>query len=265
MPELPEVEAARKLAESVLVGATIRQVTAVADDLFFEGDTHRQFIQALRGRTVQRGGRRGKYLWFELDRTPWPVIHFGMSGSLHVYRDPGERPTHWKFELVTDMGMRLTMRDPRRFGRVRLQLDPLNEPPISRLGYDALTDLPPASSLHALLQRRTGPLKGILLDQGLFAGVGNWVADEVLYHARLSPHRRGRDLTLQEVQRLRRKLKHVIEHAVEVNAEADRFPPTWLFHERWGRVENSTTSRGEKIVHETLAGRTTAWVPSVQK
>jgi len=104
----------------------------------------------------------------------------------------------------------------------------------------------------------------VLLDQSLFAGVGNWIADEVLYQARLSPRRPASSLSLAEIVRLRRRLHDVIARAVRVDAEGDRFPRSWLFHARWGRRVGAVTARDEAIVHETIGGRTTAWVPARQ-
>ena len=147
------------------------------------------------GRRVKAIHRHGKHLWFELDRRPWPAFHFGMTGSFRTYRDPAERPRFWRLELVFTGGVRLAFRDPRRFGRIRLQHDPTREPPIALLGPDPLLDPPSVRDLAPLLARRKAPLKAVLLDQAAFAGVGNWVADEILYQARLSPLRPASSLT----------------------------------------------------------------------
>ena len=97
------------------------------------------------------------------------------------------------------------------------------------------------------------------------AGVGNWIADEVLYQARLDPRRPASSLSPQEVSRLRGRLRAVVRRAVDVEADAERFPRTWLFHHRWGRDPNARTAGGEPVAHLTLGGRTTAWVPSRQR
>ena len=265
MPELPEAEAARRVVQRVLVGRRIVEASALDDPIVFAGTSGRRVAAWLRGRRVMAARRKGKHNWLELDRRPWLAFHFGMSGDLHVYRRPEERPRFWKLELVTDAGRRVAFTDVRRFGRVRLLTDPASEPPISRLGFDPLEGLPSAAELRAVLQRRKAPLKAVLLDQGVFAGVGNWIADEVLYQASLSPHRPAASLTLAEVARLRRTLHAIIRRAVGLGADSDRFPPTWLFHHRWGRNAHARTSRAEKIIHETIGGRTTAWVPTVQR
>jgi formamidopyrimidine-DNA glycosylase len=157
------------------------------------------------------------------------------------------------------------MPDPRRFGRIRLRDDPRREPPVSDLGFDPLLDLPGKADFRERIGRGTVSIKGRLLDQSFAAGVGNWIADEILYQAAVAPHRRVRDLSDEEIEAIRRRLGAIIDKAVGVNSVSSRFPRTWLFHRRWGRPEDATTARGEPIEIATIAGRTTAWVPSVQR
>jgi formamidopyrimidine-DNA glycosylase len=265
MPELPEVEAARRRVEKAVRGRRILAAEAVHDPVVFRGITGHRFTAALLGRRVTAVGRHGKHLWLELDRRPWPAFHFGMTGSFAVYDEPAKRPRFWRLEMVFTGGVRLAFSDPRRFGRIRLLHDPATEPPIALLGADPLLDPPSARTLRAILERRRAPLKAVLLDQSVFAGVGNWVADEILYQARLSPLRPASSLAAAEVGRLRRALLSVMKRAVLVGADSDRFPRGWLFHERWGRTLGARTAGGEAIVHATVGGRTTAWVPSRQK
>ena len=265
MPELPEVESQRRRVQRWLKGRRLAAVHTSDDPVVFAGRSARDVAAALRGRRVRAVHRRGKHLWVELDRRPWPAFHFGMTGWFSFYRREEERPRFWKIELVTGDGRRLAFTDPRRFGRIRLQEDPPQELPIAGLGFDPLEGLPAARDLAVHLARRKAPLKAVLLDQSLFAGVGNWVADEVLYQARLSPRRPASSLSLAEVRRLRDRLHHVIARAVAVGADSERFPRSWLFHVRWGRRAGATTGRGEAIVHETIGGRTTAWVPARQR
>jgi formamidopyrimidine-DNA glycosylase len=265
VPELPEVETARRQVQRAAAGRRILGVSTVPDTIVYSGVPPSRVASALRGRRIVRMHRKGKHLWMELDRRPWPSFHFGMTGSFHVYDDPAERPRFWKLELRLAGGRHLAFRDVRRFARIRLLQDPPAEPPISLLGFDPLEGLPPARELHQRLSRRRAPLKAVLLDQSLFAGVGNWIADEVLYQARLSPHRQAASLGLAEVRRLRSRLHAIIEAAVGAAADSDLFPRTWLFHDRWGRQKDARTYRGESIVHETVGGRTTAWIPTRQR
>jgi formamidopyrimidine-DNA glycosylase len=263
MPELPEVEAWRRLAERTVVGRRIERVTVNEDTIVLE-DRPRRIARALKGARITAAERRGKHLWLETDRRPWPLFHFGMSGSFRVYDTAAERPSHLKVELVTEEGRRLGYRNLRRLGRVRLRDEPRDEPPISELGFDPVHDLPGPAAFRELLARRKTPIKALLLNQTVFAGVGNWIADEVLYQARIRPDRTAADLRPEQAEALRRSLRTVIRKACEVEADSSRFPRTWLFHVRWGKA-HARTRRGEPIRYDTIGGRTTAWVPKVQR
>ena len=95
--------------------------------------------------------------------------------------------------------------------------------------------------------------------------MGNWIADEVLYQARIDPRRRAQTLSEAEIRRLRGKIGSVVTTAVRARSDSDRYPRTWLFHDRWGRSAVAVAARGEPIRYDTVGGRTTAWVPIVQR
>ena len=265
MPELPEVERGRRIAESVAVGRKVCKTRCADDRIVFADQSPATVSRRLRGRTVTAACRHGKQLWLEFDQGPALLLHFGMTGALHGYDNEEDRPRFCKIELEFEDGRRLAMPDPRRFGRIRMRDDPRAEPPVSNLGFDPLLDLPGRAEFREKLGRRAATIKGRLLDQSFTAGVGNWIADEILYQAKVAPQRRVRDLEDAEIEVIRRKLGAIIAKAVEVDSVSARFPRTWLFHERWGRPEGASTRRGEPIDITTVAGRTTAWVPSVQQ
>jgi formamidopyrimidine-DNA glycosylase len=264
LPELPEAESARRLLLRLLKGRRIAAVAAQPDPIVFSGTTAARVAAALKGRTVRGAGRKGKHVWLELDRRPWPAFHMGMSGWFEVIGPDDDRPRFWKLDLLAG-NRRVVFCDVRRFGRVRLLQDPPNEPPISLLGFDPLVGLPSVAELGRHLARRSAPIKAVLLDQSLFAGVGNWIADEALFQAGISPHRPARDLSPAEVGRIRRALHAIVALAVKHDADSSRFPKTWLFHQRWEYRGDLQTSRGESIVRETIGGRTAAWVPTRQR
>jgi len=277
VPELPEVEFARRLAVRVAVGRRIVDVWCAADPIVFESPPPR-VRAALLGRRVRAARRHGKHLWLELDQGPSLLMHFGMTGGLHVpSRAPlrlkssrgapaaGWPPRFAKLRLVFDDGGELALADGRRLGRVRLRHDVRGEPPVSLLGFDALHELPPPARFHALVHERMAPMKALLLDQTFAAGVGNWIADEVLYQAGIDPRRPARTLTPAESARVRARLRGVVRLAVRVGADSERFPRTWLFHHRWDHDPLARTSSGARLRWETIGGRTTAWAPSVQR
>jgi formamidopyrimidine-DNA glycosylase len=279
VPELPEVEMARRLAERVARGRTIAEVRCVADPIVYERLAPARIRGALVGRRVTGVGRHGKHFWLELDRRPWPVFHFGMTGGLHAPERPSihlvseggrARQADWpprftKLVLTLHDGGQLAFADARRLGRIRLRGDPRTEPPVSRLGFDALDALPEPRTFARLLGERAAPVKAVLLDQSFAAGVGNWIADEVLYQARIDPRRAARTLSSREAARLRETLRRVVTTAVLRGADGDQLPRSWLFHVRWQRRAGATTPRGERLRYDTIGGRTTAWAPVRQR
>lgn len=278
MPELPEAEFGRKLAAQVGEGKRIVEVRCQPDEIVFCGREAGEVEILLRGRRMLAARRRGKYIWFELDRGPHPIFHFGMTGAFrNRENDPLKLASHGKlvdarwpprFEKIWmrfEGGGELVMTNARRFGRIRLVDDPLGEAPLSKLGFDPLTDMPPLREFCELLVRRKGLLKGILLNQAFAAGVGNWIADEVLYQAGLDPSRRAHELEPGEIKALHAKLRGVIKKAVALDARKDRFPKSWLFHYRWGKDSDARMPDGNKVEFLEIAGRTTAWVPDVQR
>ena len=276
MPELAEVEVGRRLAERVAVGKTIKKAICAEDPIVLDGLSAGLVQDALTGAKVLHAYRHGKHLWFDLDRKPCPLFHFGMTGA---FRSPDEVPValksgirdgpSWpprftKIRMVFDGGAELVMTNARRLGRIRLRDNPRSEPPLSELGFDPYLELPPLGEFQRRIGRRSLPLKGLLLDQGFAAGIGNWLADEILFQARLDPRRPVSELDGEAVKRLRRSMQKVVRTAVDAEADASRYPPGWLFHHRWGKKAGARVRGGHPVEHLTVAGRTTAWVPAVQ-
>lgn len=276
MPELPEVERSRRLA-ATCAGRRVERARCAEDPIVLVGCTAAEMERALAGRQIVGAGRWGKHLWLELDTRPWPMLHLGMTGAIVVpgatplklatgpRTEAGWPPRFTKLELVLEGGGGLAFTCARRLGRLRLVDTPTAEPPVCNLGFDPLLAMPRLTAFRARIGRRKVTLKALLLDQSFAAGVGNWIADEVLYQARLDPRRRTDSLRDEEIAALHRRLAQVVRAAVRVDADSDRYPRGWLFHRRWGRDPQARTVSGEPIEHIEIAGRTTAWVPTVQR
>lgn len=280
MPELPEVETVRRVMRGALAGHRIVEAEVVPDDIVLGSTPPEAVAEALVGRTVVDIGRKGKYWWIELDSKPWLFGHLGMAGWIRELGastirlrehgnapldDDNGRPRFLKLMLTAETGRRIAFTDGRRLGRLWLRDGPEEDPRIRQLGFDCLDELPAPKDLFKLVHRRTAPIKAVLLDQGLFAGVGNWIADEALYHARIAPKRTADTLKPIEVARLHDALDRVVRFAVKVGADKDQFPEDWLFASRWGGKSGRKEIDGRKIVRETVGGRTTAWVPGFQR
>ncbi|KAK0246386.1 AtMMH-1 [Armillaria nabsnona] len=208
-----------------------------------------------------------------------------VKGQLATYykETPRTASTDWpprfvKFilhlEATSDAGttdtIELAFLDARRLGRIRLCSSPTKEPPISELGFDPILSMPSLEEFLKLVVKRSCPIKALLLDQSFSAGVGNWVADEILYHAHIHPEQRCNTLTEEQVTRLREKMVYVCETAVEANADDTKFPDNWLFKHRWGKGKKATHNMvlpsGEPATIKwiTVGGRTSAFVFELQ-
>ncbi|MCC7102069.1 MAG: hypothetical protein IT206_03220 [Fimbriimonadaceae bacterium] len=280
MPELPEVETVRRVMERALKGHTIQEVEVAPDEIVLGRFPNTAMEEHLKGAKVTGVGRKGKYWWIELDKKPWLFGHLGMAGWIREMGEPTiriremgnmplddeeGRPRFLKLMVTTEEGRRIAMTDGRRLSRLWLSDSPETDKRVGALGFDSWQGLPSSSELHALLKKRKAPLKAILLDQALFAGVGNWIADEVMLMARLSPHRLGTSLKEKEAGALKKAIEDVIDLAVEKGADKAQFPADWLFHVRWGGKKGVPQFDGHDIIREQVGGRTTAWVPDLQK
>ena len=262
MPELPLVERYRSEAERFLRKRVVVAAASVTDAMMMPDLTPARFRRVMKGQHVRAVERRGKFLWLRLDTPPHLVLHFGMTGHF-VYNAP-TRPKHWRFELTLDNGATFTLADARRFGRILLVNDPRREPPVSELGFDPWSDRVSPTLFARVVRSRSAPIKAILLDQSFAAGVGNWIADDVLCLARVDPRRRGNTLSPAECQRILWRLISVVRIATEAGSRAEGFPRNWLFHLRWGRHQGIRTRAGLPVRFETVGGRSTAWVPAQQ-
>ena len=293
MPELPEVEAARSLVETHCGGQKI--TTAITteggggprdgafDDIVFDDSgAHAQSIaKALEGKRLLEVRRRGKQLWLLLDSPPHAMCHFGMTGAFVVrgvaalkYKEFAVRDEEWpprftKMELGFEAGTALAFCDPRRLGRIRLRADPIHEDPWKSLAPDPLVDTIELERWLRILGGKKCVVKALLLDQNtLVSGVGNWVADEVLFQAGIHPDSVCSSLSTAQAERLHASLLHVVSVAVSAGANAESFPVEWLFHYRWGKGAGGTKvpgAQGGPITFLTSGGRTSAVVLSRQR
>ncbi|KAH8992114.1 AtMMH-1 [Lactarius akahatsu] len=281
MPELPEVERAAALLRSIALGKQIQRVETLQDDIVYANTTHEAFANEISWRTIKTVGRYGKVFYLELDgEGRHPVLHFGMTGMLQLkgktpvhYREaPRKASTEWpprfmKFILhigptSSDQEKEVTevaFLDARRLGRIRLCKSPLAEPPISNMGFDPILSMPDFEDFSKGVLKRACPIKALLLDQSFSAGVGNWVADEVLYHARVHPEQRSNSLAENQIRALHQQIRHVYN---------------WLFKYRWGKGKKVKgedkprlklpDGRPATIEWVTVGGRTSAYVAELQ-
>ncbi|HNU35336.1 MAG TPA: DNA-formamidopyrimidine glycosylase family protein, partial [Methanomassiliicoccales archaeon] len=208
MPELPEVEMARRFVEEHLKGSRVTSLDILDGRMLISG-SEREMRREFLGRTVGKVYRHGKHLLIEIGENQLH-IHLGMSGSLHLVAD-GEHTTHERFRLDLEEGT-LVLDDPRRFGRIGTYNrtdDLLAE---KGLGPDALT-VSDKVFVSRMADRR-GSIKPALLDQSVIAGVGNLYADEALFQERLHPVTKVDSLSSEEMAKLERRVRRVLEASI---------------------------------------------------
>jgi formamidopyrimidine-DNA glycosylase len=194
MPELPEVETIRAQLAPLVEGRTLA-VLEIADPRWCLPLAPEAVVEAVAGRRVERLGRRGKYLTWELEDDVHLLMHLRMTGTL-LYDPPAATP-YGRVRFGLDDGHELRFCDPRRFGTGELALGTGARDAFfaARLGLEPLSDELDGAALRALARGRRAPVKAFLLDQRRIAGVGNIYADEALFRARIHPLRPAGTLT----------------------------------------------------------------------
>ncbi|XP_042061932.1 formamidopyrimidine-DNA glycosylase-like isoform X1 [Salvia splendens] len=285
MPELPEVEAARRALAENTIGKKIIKAIVADDSKVIDGVSPKDFEAALVGKTILAVHRKGKNMWIQLDSPPFPSFQFGMAGAVYIkgvvvtkykrsaVKDTDEWPSKYSklFVELAD-GMEFSFTDKRRFAKVRLLdnvicetvLQPVSVPPISELGPDALMEPMTEDDLSNSLRKKNIGIKALLLDQSFISGIGNWMADEVLYQARIHPQQTASSLSKESCATLLKCINEVTEKALEVGADSSQFPDDWIFHSREKKPGKAFVD-GKKIDFIKAGGRTTAYVPELQK
>lgn len=277
MPELPEVESARSTVERA---ALHREIAEVDDRDTYVCRPHApgDLQSALEGRMLTSAHRRGKTMWCQTSGTggsadagPDLGIHLGMAGRI-VVTEPGgasdeggdwqggrygrgahgaDRKPEWdRFTVTFADGGVLRLFDKRRLGRVRL------DPPVEGLGPDA-EDISRAEFVDRVSRGRS-PVKARLLDQAVVAGVGNLLADETLWQARVAPQRRVDEMSTEELSDLHRALRRATKAAIrEGGVHTGEVIRSRRAGERCPRCDG-------EMVRGTVGGRTTWWCAEEQ-
>ncbi len=249
MPELPEAERARQTIEEALG----RKIVAVddADSYVCRPHAPGEIAAALEGRRLTVAHRRGKFLWVETDEDgPDLGLHLGMAGRIVVDGKPPRKREWNRFTLEFADGGSLALLDKRRLGRAVL------EPDYDHVGPDAReVDL---KTFRARVGKGRMAIKAKLLDQGAIAGVGNLLADEVLWQAKLSPLFPAGELDARRLKRLHTRLHESIDRAIRLGG----------VHKgeiiRHRKRDGHCPRDGSPMSRATVGGRTTYWCPSCQ-
>ncbi len=263
MPELAEVEYFRKRWDPGL-GETVTGLQLHARKRIFRGTDTRALKRRLVRQKLLRSVARGKQMLFHFTDDNWLGLHLGMSGQLRV-EPAGFRAEKHDHLVLEEKERSLVFRDARQFGRARFHHGKetpdwwqASSPEINSRGWSK-------AALAKFLQRhRRAPIKAVVLLQTGFPGIGNWMADEILWRVHIAPRTPAGKITGAKLAALWRSTRFVVRVSLATIGQDSTDPPRgWLLHERWkagGKCPRHRTA----LSRATIGGRTTAWCPRCQ-
>lgn len=283
MPELPEVETVRRGLARLVVDHRIERVE-VSHDRVVRRTSRSDLVSGLQGAFITEVSRRGKYLLFALNSGSSFMVHLRMSGQVLIANPESERPRHSHVVLTLrspegSAPVEFRFVDPRTFGEV-VAFTPKNFaerlPELVSLGPDPVVDGVGPEELSGALARTRRPIKAVLLDQRVVAGIGNIYGDEILHRARINPWRPANQVNRHQIRRLHGALHEILSEAIAcggstlgdaqyvgVDGQPGEFQGQ---HKVYGRAGAVCVSCGRsKVVSARLGGRTTSWCRVCQR
>jgi formamidopyrimidine-DNA glycosylase len=268
MPELAEVEYFRSRWD-VGLRQRIAKVEVHGQKRIFRGIELGVMVRALRGAVLERSEARGKQMLFVAKPAKgkaraWLGLHLGMTGQLRVEK-PGFAAGKHDHLVLREAKQALVFQDARMFGRVLFSLSAEMPEWWSKIAPDLLSKDFTEQALADFLQRRKkAPIKAVLLMQERFPGIGNWMADEILWRAEIHPRQAAGSLEEKAVRGLYREIRWVCREALRIIGKKwDDPPKSWLFPHRWAKG-GTCPKTGVRLRHATIGGRTTCWSPGRQ-
>ena len=279
MPELPEVETVTRGLIPVMEGHVVDHVVQRRPNLRFPFPEN--FVDRMAGRKIDQLTRRAKYILGYLDDGQVLLIHLGMSGRMTIHDDrtidvPAPQK-HDHVDFVMQGGAVVRFTDPRRFGVITLigADEVATHKMLAGIGPEPLGNAFNAAVLAAGIVKRASPIKTVLLDQKLVAGLGNIYVCEALFRSGIAPDRLAKDLKPDEIDRLYREIRLVLEDAIlaggsslkdhrQANGELGYFQHNFRVYGREGDVCNAPEC-GSTVERIVQAGRSTFFCPTCQR
>lgn len=264
MPELAEVEHSRRQWDPG-IGQPVLEVLIARPEIRVFRDTDTEALRRrLPGQRLLGSEAKGKQMLFHFSDDLWLGVHLGMSGELRREDGPEETPRKHDHLILRQRDRALVFEDKRHFGRVRLHQggtapDWWTQLPASVLSEEFTYE----ATARFFERRKKTPIKGVLLMQEHFLGVGNWMADEILWRSGVHPAALAGDLDAGTSRRLWEQTRWVSGTAMRIISDDWTYPPDWLFSHRWEAGGECPRCHG-KLDRATIGGRTTCWCPACQ-
>ena len=259
MPELPEVEGYKIYMDSTALHKKITSFEC-RDTRLLKTSTA-DFEKHLVNEELTETKRIGKYLFVKTSGKKILVIHFGMTGRPNYYKEKEDRPKFGHIVLTFENGFHFAFENKRKFGWWDL-IDSIEDYKVARKLSDDARDLSLEDFRDSLRKRKTF-IKAVLMDQSVAAGIGNWMADDILYQSKTHPETKVQDLSDKNIETIFKAMKNVIEVAIENDAHYPDFPEYFLIHNR--KEGASCFHTGVEIQKIKVGGRSTYFSPDWQK
>jgi formamidopyrimidine-DNA glycosylase len=264
MPELAEVEYYRKCWDAGL-GQVVENVLFHPRASVFRGVDPVVIADKLTRAKLLASEAAAKQMLFRFSGENWLGVHLGMTGELSV--QPADyKPGKHDHLVLVQRAQSLVFTDPRMFGRIQFATGSTAPDWWTSIAPAILSPKFTVAAVSDFLRRRARtPIKAVLLMQERFPGIGNWMADEILWRAEIHPKRLAASLNDDEVRTLHRECRWVCRQALKIIGTDFGDPPeSWLFPHRW-QAGGRCPETGAKLVREDIGGRTTCWSPGRQK
>lgn len=259
MPELPEVENYRKYFDGTSLG---RKVHAIhIDDTRILTCTEPELRTAVIGASFVKTDRIGKYMFAQLNHSQWVMIHMGMTGWFSYFNDLEDEPKGTRVRFDFQDGGYLAWVCRRKFGRIDLCQSLEAYVQKKKLGQDALK-ISFEDFAQSFVGKKTN-VKALILKQNVYAGIGNWIADEMLYQSKINPSEIASSLSKEQLRVLYDKGRYIMETGIDTGVKYDRFPDHFLVrNER--KNGHECFECGTQIEKSVVAGRGTFTCPKCQ-
>lgn len=258
MPELPEVETFRRFLEKHALNQVIKKID-VRDDRILEMD-ERKFINALLEKKFISSQRHGKNLFVKYN-SQYLFFHFGMSGDFDYFEHKDDEPKHSRVLFHFENGKYFSYISQRLFGTVNIIKNPKEFIKEKRLGPDALNMT--FEEFQQAIERRSAMLKSALLNQSIFAGIGNIYSDEILFQSHLHPKQKINELDDDQLKTLFANIKKVLKYGIKKKGRLNRYSKDCLIPHR--DKEGTCPSCQGNIERFSLSGRHGFYCPNCQE
>jgi formamidopyrimidine-DNA glycosylase len=260
MPELPEVESFKKYIDDTSLRQKIESVKLASKGLLLNTSS-RELIKALEGTSFTKTFRHGKFLFVELARKGYLMLHFGMTGDLLYYTPEKKSPKVFVLLMLFSNGKALLFSDSRKLGKIAL-VESMDEFILQRgYGDDALKIS--QENFVKKFEKRKAAVKTVLMNQKIVAGVGNEFSDEILFQSQVDPRSACNKLSDGLLKDIFHNMKKILKEAVGHNADRDKLKHYFFLGNRKAGLK-CPRCKG-KTEFETIGGRSSYFCPSCQK